>query len=51
MLSETVTITLSKLIKNSDSDEKILNDEIRMALEEVAKELAGPSVLVEVDVE
>lgn len=49
MLSESVTIKLSKLVRDNDQDELILSDEIRIALEEVAKELAGSSVLVEVE--
>jgi len=48
MLSESITIKLSKLVKDDDQDEPILSDEIKIALEEVTKELAGSSVLVEV---
>lgn len=48
IISESVIIKLSKLVRDNDQDEPILRDEIKIALEEVTKELAGSSVLVEV---
>lgn len=47
--SESIVITFSKLVKASDSaGESITDDEVTAALEQVAQELVGPGVVVEV---
>ncbi len=49
--SENVVITFSKLIKDSDSaSSTIISDEVAAALEQVAQELAGAGVIVEIQV-
>ncbi len=49
MISETVTITVSKLVKDHEEDQILIGSEVREALEEVTRELSGSSVLVEVE--
>lgn len=49
MIEDVLVIKLSKLVKDSDSSESIVNDDIQVALEQVAQELAGSGVLVEVE--
>ena len=44
---ETVVITLSKLIKDSDTGTEIATDDIVLALQSVAEELAGAGIVVE----
>ena len=46
---ETVVITLSKLIKDSDAGTEIATADIVAALQSVAEELAGAGVVVEAD--
>jgi hypothetical protein len=46
---EVVVIKLSKLIKDTDAGGDIATDDIVAALQSVAEELAGPSVVVEAD--
>lgn len=47
--SESIVITFSKLVKASDpSGETMTNDEVVTALEQVAQELVGSGVVVEV---
>jgi hypothetical protein len=49
IVEEVVVIKLSKLVKeNSDSGDLIASNEVCEALEQVAQELAGDSVVVEV---
>lgn len=47
--SQTVVITFNKLVKDSDPDvnESIVSEETKLALEQVAQELAGDGVVVE----
>ena len=45
---ETVVITLSKLIKDSDAGNEIATDDIVAALQSVAEELLGSGIVVEV---
>lgn len=49
MLEEVIVIKLSKLVKDSDSASEIVSGEAQLALEQVAQELAGNGVLVEVE--
>ena len=44
-----LTIKLSKLLKDSDSESAILNDETLVQLYQVIQELAGSGVLVEME--
>ena len=46
--STNMVISLSKLVKDSDPAEPVLNDETRAQLEVILTELAGPGVLVEI---
>jgi hypothetical protein len=46
---EVVVITVSKLVKNTDSTPEIINDDIITALGSVAEELLGQGVVVEVN--
>lgn len=47
--TETVVITLSKLVKDNDNTDIITTDDIIAALASVAEELAGPGVVVEAE--
>jgi len=49
MIEEVVVIKLSKLVKDSDPADMIANNDVCSALEQVAQELAGSGVLVEVE--
>jgi hypothetical protein len=46
---EVVVITVSKLVKNTDSTTEIINEDIITALGSVAEELLGQGVVVEVN--
>jgi len=46
---EVVVITVSKLVKNTESTTEIINDDIIAALGSVAEELLGQGVVVEVN--
>lgn len=48
--TETLTVTFSRLVRDSDTSAAVVGEEIRQALEQVAQELAGQSVVVEVEV-
>ena len=48
IVTESIVITFSKIVKDSDSGTSITSPEIEMALEQVAQELIGDSVVVEV---
>ncbi len=48
LVEDVVVIKLSKLIKDNDPSDVIVTDEVQSALEQVAQELAGNGVLVEV---
>lgn len=49
MLEEVIVIKLSKLVKDSDTTDTIADGDVQAALEQVAQELAGSGVLVEVE--
>lgn len=46
---EAVVIKVSKLVKNDSGGEELINDDVVAALEQVAQELLGESVIVEVE--
>ena len=46
---DVIVITISKLVKNNDNPESLVTEEIRLALEQVAQELLGNDVVVEVN--
>lgn len=46
---EVVVIKLSKLVKNTGGDERIVTDELTAALEQVAQELVGADVIAELE--
>ena len=46
--STNLVITLSKLVKDTDPTESVLNDETKAQLEQIVTELAGAGVLVEI---
>ena len=46
---EVVVVKVSKLVKNNDDQESLVNDDMLAALEQVAQELLGDSVIVEVE--
>lgn len=48
IIEEIVVIKFSKLVK-SDTQEKIVSADIQAALEQVAQELVGDSIIVEVE--
>ncbi len=49
MIEDVLVIKLSKLVKDSESGEHIVTEDIHAALEQVAQELVGNGVLVEVE--
>lgn len=46
---EVVVIRLSKLVKNGEDGNQLANDEVVAALEQVAQELVGQGIVVEVE--
>lgn len=46
---EVLVIKLSKLVKNSQGEKSMVNEEILTALEQVAQELVGNDIVVEVE--
>jgi hypothetical protein len=49
MIEEVIVIKLAKLVKDSDPTSAIIAEDAQLALEQVAQELAGDGVLVEVE--
>lgn len=47
---QTIVIKLSKLVKNNEEPTNLVNSEILAALEQVAEELLGKDLIVEVEV-
>lgn len=47
---EAIVIKLSKLIKSGEDPQSLTNPEILAALEQVAQELVGSGVVVEIEV-
>ena len=48
IVTESIVITFSKIVKDNDSGTNITSPDIQAALEQVAQELIGDSVVVEV---
>ncbi len=49
IVEEVLVVKFSKIIKDSESDTaSLLSDEIQAAIEQVAQELVGDSIVVEV---
>jgi len=46
--STNLVITLSKLVKDTDPDAPVLNEETKAQLEQIVTELAGAGVLIEI---
>jgi len=49
IVEDIVVIKLSKIVKDSDDSVSIVTADIQQALEQVAQELVGNNVVVEVD--
>jgi hypothetical protein len=49
LLTETITITLSKMIRNDEKSTTVLDEETLAGLVSVVTELAGDGVMVEVE--
>jgi hypothetical protein len=50
IIEEIIVIKLSKIVKDSESEvSNIANSDVQAALEQVAQELVGDAVVVEVD--
>jgi hypothetical protein len=50
IIEDIIVIKFSKIVKDSETNEStIVNQDIQTALEQVAQELAGTSVVVEVE--
>jgi hypothetical protein len=47
--TETVVITVSKLVKDNADETALISDEVVTALESVVEELVGAGLVVEVD--
>lgn len=52
IIEEALVIKFSKIAKNSDPESKksVITKDVQQAIEQVAQELAGDSVVVEVEV-
>lgn len=46
---EVLVIKLSKLLKNNTEEQAVVNEEVLLALEQVAQELVGSDIIVEVE--
>lgn len=49
VVEENIVIRVSKLVKNNDSKQTLVSEETIQALEQVAQELMGDGVIVEVE--
>ena len=49
IVEDIVLIKFSKIVKDSDADVEIVNNDIQVALEQVAQELVGGAVVVEIE--
>jgi len=49
IVEDIVIIKFSKIVKDSESGTEIVNSDIQSALEQVAQELVGDAVVVEVE--
>ena len=48
MIEDVLVLKLSKMVKDSDATTAIVTEDMQLELEQVAQELAGAGVLVEV---
>jgi hypothetical protein len=48
IVTESIVITFSKIVKDNESGTSVTSSDIQSALEQVAQELVGDSVVVEV---
>jgi len=48
IVEDIVVVRFSKLVKNDDKNQEILSGEMQLALEQVAQEIVGEGVVVEV---
>ena len=48
IISENIVITFSKIVKDSEEGSSVATADVEAALEQVAQELVGDSVVVEV---
>jgi hypothetical protein len=49
IVEDIVIIKFSRIVKDSESGVEIVNDDIQSALEQVAQELVGNAVVVEIE--
>lgn len=49
MIEEVIVIKLAKLVKDNEQADQIVSEDAQLALEQVAQELVGTGVLVEVE--
>ena len=49
VVEETITITISRLVKGEDKVENLVGDELLATLESVAQELVGSAAVVEAE--
>ena len=49
LLTDTITITLSKMVRNDTTSETVLDEETMASLVSVITELAGDGVMVEIE--
>lgn len=47
--TDTVVITFSKLVRTGATEDALVTEDILQALQQVAQELAGDSIIVEVE--
>lgn len=47
---QNVVFTFSKLVKDHDDDQQLVDEEVLLSIEQVAQELVGTTVLVEAKV-
>ena len=49
--TETLTINLSRLVKNNEEPQTSISEDLIQSLEQVAQELVGQQVVVEISIE
>jgi hypothetical protein len=49
IIEDVLVIKLSKIVKDSEEGNSIASDEVQAALEQVAQELVGAGVVVEIE--
>ena len=51
MQEQYVVISLSKLLKNSDTETDIISDDVKASIEAVVQEIVGEGIVVEIQSE